>query len=123
MSALGPLYEKRAPCPTWGDLFVLEYWLVTALPLERLRVKAWDWRDRYHQIAGAARYQEYLKNQAYIEPVPPTSPLSNAEALLRADLKTLVGELHRFYGLTAKVERNAPNCRNWPALAWAFCWP
>jgi len=70
--AVLPMWQKPARCPTWGDLYLMELWIIRLLPIEALRAKAWNLRDRYHNIAGEQKYQAYLRDQAHIEPNTPT---------------------------------------------------
>ena len=79
---------------TWGDLYVLEKYVLGRQPFNALRRRASGPRANYREIMGQRAYEGYLTSRP-----PNENELSLEERALRADLERLLGTLHWNYTL------------------------
>ncbi len=96
----------------WHDLYYLELAMAEFMPAERLRSKVQRMRYDFRAIVSPKAYDEYLASkppdlQSPPEPTdPPHGSAKHFEALLRSDLKDLLGRLYLEYSmLPAREER------------------
>ena len=93
----------------WSEIHILERKLLEALPIEKLRRRAWELRTRYARLIGPEKYQIYLHSQ------PPGD--SAAESELRSDLSRLLSLFHMNYSMALVREKTrrriAIRIRDW----------
>jgi hypothetical protein len=93
-------YKANPDSLTWGDLYMLEKYVLSIQPKEELRRKAWVLRSDFLEMAGAKAYQLYLQSQ------PPNENDPNCDiSALRADLDRILDSLHWSYSLIPIRER------------------
>jgi len=73
---------------TWDDVHNLEIALLELQPFEELTRRAWSLRADYKTVIGDCLFNEYLHS------LP--SGINKHERLLRADLRRVLAELHRY---------------------------
>jgi len=83
----------------WGDLYLLEKYVLANQPLEVARRRLPNLRENYRELAGQKTYDAYLQSQS-----PQGNGSSSLEEALRADLGRLLDALHWAYSLIPKRE-------------------
>jgi hypothetical protein len=73
---------------TWDDVHNLEIALLELQPFEELTRRAWSLRADYKSVIGDCLFNEYLRS------LP--NGINTHERLLRADLRRVLAELHRY---------------------------
>jgi hypothetical protein len=106
------LAKKKDLTLSWNDLYYLELILAKNQPVEKLRSKVIRLRFDYRSIAGQKEFDDYLASkppdlQSPPEPTdPPHATQAHYEALLREDLRDLLGRIYLKYAiLPVKEER------------------
>lgn len=92
--------DKEVADLTWGDLYLIEISVLSAFSPDDLRREANLIRNKYRDVAGLKAYEEYLKTgspKLFDEDVP--------ENLLRADLKSLLGQIYWLYASSRGLRR------------------
>src|ERR1051326_8185833 len=74
----------------WDQVFRLESAILKLEPLDRLRRRVWSIREEYREMASPSEWKSYLDSH-------PPDPDTAAEPALRADLESLMDELHWLY--------------------------
>ena len=93
-------YGYRREELTWGDLYLLEKYVLGKQPLETVRRRLSTLRENYREIAGQNNYEAYLQLQSSQE-----SNSLSAEEKVRADVGRLLDALHWAYSLIPTRER------------------
>jgi hypothetical protein len=83
---------------TWGDLYLLEKYVIQQQPAEVVKARLLSLRFHYREIAGATAYEQYLKSGQ-------ATPLEGAEKELRADAERLLDALHWAYAIAPEREK------------------
>lgn len=83
---------------TWGDLYLLEKYVIQQQPAEVVKARLLSLRFHYREIAGAAAYEQYLKSGQ-------ATPLEGGEKELRADAERLLDALHWAYAIAPQREK------------------
>jgi len=93
------LEKQQTGCrPSWGDLYLLEKYVICKQPEEVLKARLPGLRLSYREIVGQEAYEQYLQSgQASL-------PASNIESV-RADACRLLDTLHWAYAMAPERER------------------
>lgn len=107
----------------WNDLYLFEMILADVRPGGTLRSRLLSLRRDYRNVAGQVEYDEYLasKPKNLLDPPDPRDPPdadANYEALLRDDLKDLLGRLFKRYAVLPIREARLKRLTVWASL---FC--
>lgn len=100
ISAIVAKFPKERDQLTWGDLLILEKYVVSKEPLEVLRQRLSTLRENYRDVVGEKNYDTYLLSQ----PSQKNGSMP-AEDTLRADIGRLLDSLHWAYFMTRKREQ------------------
>lgn len=90
---------------SWHNLYYFELILANYVPAEKLKSRIQRLRHDYRSVAGQAEYDEYLASkppdlQTPPDPSdPPKGGRAHYEALLREDLKDLLGRIYMAYAI------------------------
>jgi hypothetical protein len=95
--------EQHNVC-TWGDLYLLEKYVLSIQPDAQLKRRAWSLRSDFLEMAGTKTYELYLQSR----PSNENDANCNAESL-RADLDRILDSLHWSYSLIPIRERLRTN--------------
>ena len=83
--------------PGWGDLYLLEKYVICRQPKEVLRARLPGLRFSYRTIVGAEAYEQYLQSGQ-------AAPLDSDIDALRADAGRLLDALHWAYAMAPERE-------------------
>ena len=83
---------------TWGDLYLLEKYVLCKQPEEVLRARLPGLRLNYRQIVGADAYEQYLQSRQ-------AAALDGSVQQLRADAGRLLDALHWAYAMAPEREK------------------
>jgi hypothetical protein len=93
-------YKLDPTSPTWGDLYLVEKYVLSIQPEGELKRRAWSLRNDYLGMAGPKTYEMYLQSR------PPNENDANCDVnTLRADLDQILDSLHWSYSLIPIRER------------------
>jgi hypothetical protein len=93
-------YKTDPTSPTWGDLYLLEKYVLSIQPQEELKRRAWSLRSDFLEMAGPKTFELYLQSR------PPNENDPNCDMnALRADLDRILDSLHWSYSLIPIRER------------------
>lgn len=84
-------YKENPRSLTWGDVYRFDRLILSLQPEATLRRRAWTLRTKYREVAGQNAYDKYLVSK-------PPDENSRIEDL-RADMKSLLDQLHWYYSL------------------------
>jgi hypothetical protein len=82
---------------TWGDLYLLEKYVIYRQPEEVLRARLPGLRSSYREIVGPGAYEQYLQSRQ-------AAPLDGRIEELRADAGRLLDALHWAYAMAPERE-------------------
>ncbi|HET8924274.1 MAG TPA: hypothetical protein VFN26_14890 [Candidatus Acidoferrum sp.] len=100
ISAIIDKYTGDLNAPTWGDLYLLEKYVLSIQAPETLKRRAWNLRSDYLDMTGPRAYEMYLRSR----PPDENDPNCDVDAL-RADLDRVLDSLHWSYALIPIRER------------------
>ena len=103
------LFDVGPPDLTWSQLYTIEAAILKVEPAQNLSRIAWRWRLRFRNIAGPLAYQTYLDSN-------PPDPATATPDALRADLSSLVAELHYRYLLVPAREETRDQFYKWSLI-------
>jgi hypothetical protein len=83
---------------TWGELYLLEKYVIYKQPEEVLRARLPGLRLNYRQIVGSGAYEQYLQSRQ-------SASLDGSLAELRADAARLLDALHWAYAMAPEREQ------------------
>ena len=103
------LFRGAAADLTWAQLYFIEAAILKVEPAQNLKRIAWRWRLRFRNIAGPLAYQTYMDSN-------PPDPSTASSDDLRADLSSLVAELHYRYLLVPAREQARDQFYMWSLI-------
>lgn len=101
---------KRPASVSRDDVDSLEAALLRLQPAINLSRQAWQLRKRYREIVGPQQYQEYLSSKPFDSDSPD-------EVKLRADLESLLSEIHKLQIIIPRRESQRNNLTKWLGIS------
>jgi hypothetical protein len=106
---------------SWNDIYLFELAMTTFLPVERLRSRIMVLRYDYRSVAGQHEFDDYMASKPpdLMNPPDPTHPPDptkvSYDALLREDLKDLLGRIYLRYAILPVRETRLKGLTWWAA--------
>lgn len=94
--------HKNGDNVTWGELYLLEKYVIYRQPQEVLKARLPGLRLSYREIAGSGAYEQYLQSRQ-------AAPLDGPIEELRADVGRLLDALHWAYAIAPEREQVRSN--------------